>query len=215
MRAPKNEATGTSGESEVLAQFERLGWGGVIDSRHDTGTDLYLRPRDARRYELGAVMGAQVKTGPSYFKSPQKDAEGTIAGWWFAEDDREHFDYWLRHALPHVVILRDQDKNLSFWVHVTPEQVVSTGKGAKILVPVSQTVDADHNEALSDVALTQLPTPTWDGTAWTGAVHLASVDEVRHALITPRLIAPHPNLAPRHLGSTSVSTLNGYRELAT
>lgn len=32
MRAPKNEATGTSGESEVLAQFERLGWGGVIDS---------------------------------------------------------------------------------------------------------------------------------------------------------------------------------------
>lgn len=64
MRAPKNEATGTSGESEVLAQFERLGWGGVIDSRHDTGTDLYLRPRDARRYELGAVMGAQVKTGP-------------------------------------------------------------------------------------------------------------------------------------------------------
>lgn len=196
MRAPKNEATGTSGESEVLAQFERLGWGGVIDSRHDTGTDLYLRPRDTRRYELGAVMGSQVKTGSSYFKSPQKDAEGTITGWWFAEDDREHFDYWVRHALPHVVILRDQDRNLSFWVHVKPERVVSTGKGAKILVPASQTVDADHNEALADVALTQLPTPTWDGTAWTGAVHLAPVDEVRHALITPRLIAPHPNLNP-------------------
>ena len=196
MRAPANEATGTSGESEVLAQFERLGWGGVLDSRHDTGTDLYLRPRDARRYELGAVMGAQVKTGPSYFKSPQKDAEGTITGWWFAEDDREHFDYWLHHALPHVVILRDQDRNLSLWVHVTPERVVSTGKGAKILVPASQTVDEDHNEQLSDVALTQLPTPTWDGTAWTGAVHLAPDDGVRHALITPRLIAPHRNLDP-------------------
>lgn len=196
MRAPTNEATGTSGESEVLAQFERLGWGGVIDSRHDTGTDLYLRPRDARRYELGAVMGVQVKTGSSYFKSPQKDAEGTITGWWFAEDDREHFDYWLRHALPHVVILRDQDRNISFWVHVTAERVVPTGKGAKILVPVSQTVDEDHNEQLSDVALTQLPTPTWDGTAWTGAVHLAPDDGVRHALITPRLIAPHRNLDP-------------------
>lgn len=196
MRAPKNEATGSSGESEVLAQFERLGWGGVIDSRHDTGTDLYLRPRDARRYELGAVMGAQVKTGPSYFNSPKKDADGTIIGWWFAEDDREHFDYWLRHALPHVVILRDQDRNLSHWVHITPERVVSTGKGAKVLVPASHLVDADHNEALSDVALTQLPNPTWDGTAWTGAVHLSPADEIRHALITPRLIAPHPNLAP-------------------
>lgn len=196
MRAPKNEATGTSGESEVLAQFERLGWGGVIDSRHDTGTDLYLRPRDARRYELGAVMGAQVKTGPSYFNSPKKDAAGTITGWWFAEDDREHFDYWLGHALPHVVILRAQDGDVSYWAHVTPKHVVATGKGAKILVPVSQTVDVDHNEALSDVALTQLPAPTWDGTAWTGAVHLAPADEIRHALITPRLIAPHPNLAP-------------------
>ncbi|MET4901581.1 MULTISPECIES: DUF4365 domain-containing protein [Paenarthrobacter] len=195
MRAPKNEATGTSGESEVLAQFERLGWGGVVDSRHDTGTDLYLRPRDARRYELGAVMGAQVKTGPSYFTSPQKDTDGTITGWWFTEADREHFDYWLRHALPHVVVLRDQEKNLSYWVHVTPERVVSTGKGAKILLPTSQTVDSDNNQALSDVALTQLATPTWDGTAWTGAVHLPPEDEIRHALITPRLIAPHPNLA--------------------
>jgi hypothetical protein len=196
VRAPKNEATGTSGESEVLAQFERLGWGGVIDSRHDTGTDLYLRPRDARRYELGAVMGAQIKTGPSYFGSPQKDTDGEIIGWWFAEDDREHFDYWLRHALPHVVILRDQDRSRSYWVHVTPERVVSTGKGAKILVPASQFIDVDQNEALSDVALTQLPTPSWDGTAWTGAVHLSPTEEIRHALITPRLIAPHPNLTP-------------------
>lgn len=93
------------------------------------------------------------------------------------------------------MILRDQEKNLSHWVHVTPERVVSTGKGAKILVPATQTVDPDHNEALSDVALTQLAAPTWDGTAWTGAVHLSPADEIRHALITPRLIAPHPNLA--------------------
>lgn len=44
------------------------------------------------------MMGAQVKTGPSYFNSPKKDADGTITGWWFAEDDREHFDYWLRRC---------------------------------------------------------------------------------------------------------------------
>ncbi len=195
MRAPKNEATGTSGESEVLAQFERLGWGGVIDSRHDVGTDLYLRPRDARRYELGAVMGAQVKTGPTSFDTPQKDADGEATGWWFS-DHRDHFDYWLRHALPHVLILRNQDTCLSYWVHITPERVISTGKGAKIFVPASQTVDAEHNEALADVALTQLPSPNWDGTAWTGAVHLSPAQEIRHALITPRLIAPHPNLRP-------------------
>ncbi|MFF2243287.1 DUF4365 domain-containing protein [Arthrobacter sp. NPDC058130] len=199
MRAPRNEATGTSGESEVLAQFERLGWGGLIDSRHDTGTDLYLRPRDARRFELGVVMGVQVKTGPSHFTAPKRDAQGDISGWWFAEDNRNHFDYWLRHALPHLLILRDQNKEKSFWVHVTPERVVSTGKGAKIFVPASQTVDVDHNQALSEVALTQLETSSWEGTAWTGAVNLSSGDEIRYALITPRLIAPHPNLGPRSI----------------
>lgn len=195
MRAPKNEATGTSGESEVLAQFERLGWAGTIDSRHDTGTDLYVRPRDARRYELGVMMGAQIKTGASYFNSPEKGADGMITGWWFA-DDYEHFNYWLRHALPHVVILHDQNRNVSYWAHITSDHVIRTGKSAKILVRASQTVDMDHNEALIDVALTQLPTPTWDGTAWTGAAHITPDEEIRHALITPRLIAPHPDLSP-------------------
>ncbi|MDJ0314578.1 DUF4365 domain-containing protein [Arthrobacter sp. H35-D1] len=199
MRAPKNESTGTSGESEVLAQFERLGWAGSIDGRHDTGTDLYLRPRDARRYELGAVMGAQVKTGVSYFNSPQKDAEGIVTGWWFAEDSHVHFDYWLRHALPHLVILRDQASNVSYWVHITNERVVSTGKGAKILVPASQLIDADQIVALSDIALTQLPSPNWHGTAWAGVVNLSPSDEIRHALITPRLVAPHPNLLPESI----------------
>ncbi len=196
MRAPRNEATGTSGESEVLAQFERLGWAGVIDSRHDTGTDLYLRPRDARRYELGAVMGAQVKTGPSYFSSPNKAPDGTTIGWWFDKADRDHFNYWVRHALPHVLILRDQETNRSYWVQVTSDRVISTGEGAKILVPASQTIDNEHNDSLSDVALTQLPSPALNGTAWTGAVRLSPADEIRHALITPRLIAPHPNLSP-------------------
>ena len=98
----------------MLAEFERLAWAGVIDSRHDTGTDLRLRPQDARRYEIGAVMGAQVKTGWSHFASSQRDAGGVITGWRFAESDLEHFDCWLNHALPHAVILRDQQRNTSF-----------------------------------------------------------------------------------------------------
>lgn len=195
MRAPKNQATGTSGETEVLAEFERLGWAGWVESRHDTGTDLYLRPRDDRRFELGVMMGAQVKTGKTFFQYTERDAAGETTGWWF-RTDQEHFDYWLHHALPHVVILRDQAKDTSYWVHVTPDRVVPTGKGAKILVPASQIIDSRCNGQLTTVALTQLPTPTWDGTAWTGARNLSPSDEIRHALITPRLIAPHPNLAP-------------------
>jgi len=198
MRASQNEATGTSGESEVQAEFERLGWGVVPDSRHDTGTDLFLRPRDPRRFELGVIMGAQVKTGPSWFESPHRDNEGAIDGWWFAEGDRRHFDYWIGHAVPHVLILRNQYEDTSYWVHVTASAVLSTGRGAKILVPRSQTVGMGDNDALTEVALTQLPTTTWEGSAWSGAKVLPR-DRVRHALVAPRLIAPHPNAKPAEL----------------
>ena len=30
MRAPKNEATGTAGQSFVKGQFENLGWGALV-----------------------------------------------------------------------------------------------------------------------------------------------------------------------------------------
>ena len=79
MRAPKNEATGTSGESEVKAEFERLGWGVMSGSEHDLGTDLLLLPRDERRFDLGTALGAQVKTGPSQFSNEYK-VDGKIAG---------------------------------------------------------------------------------------------------------------------------------------
>lgn len=195
MRAPQNEATGTSGESEVQAEFERLGWGVVMDSRHDTGTDLLLRPRDPRRFEMGVIMGAQVKTGPSHFGSPRKSDDGTVDGWWFAQANREHFDYWITHAVPHILVLRDQEAGRSYWAHVTSDSVVSTGQGAKILVPRTQTIDTAHQGSLTAVALTQLPDSNWEGSAWSGAVVVPD-DRIRHALIAPRLIAPHPNAKP-------------------
>lgn len=195
MRAPRNEATGTSGETEVLAQFERLGWAGVVDSRHDTGTDLFLRPRDRRRFELGVLIGAQVKTGPSWFESPHRDGDGAVDGWWFSDGDREHVDYWTTHTLPQILVLRDQNVGESYWVHVTNEAVVPTGRGSKVLVPRNQTVDEDHRDALTAVAMTQIPPVAWEGSAWSGAVVLPR-DRIRNAMIAPRLIVPHPNATP-------------------
>ena len=192
----------------MLAEFQKLGWAGLIDDRHDTGTDLYLRPRDSRRFELGVVMGAQVKTGVSYFSSPHVDAQGETAGWWYKESDRRHFDYWIRHALPHVLILRDQEKQRSYWVQVTAERVESTGKGARILVPANQTVDEPQNQRLSDVALTQLPAPTFDGSVWTGALGLSALERIRYAMIAPRLIAPHRNLSPATISGTEALAMH-------
>lgn len=195
MRAPTNEATGTSGQSIVKAQFERLRWGAVLNSEHDLGTDLWLMARDTRRFELGALVGAQVKSGISWFGEPEV-VDGSVVGWWFRESDHDHFAYWTDHSVPHIVVLNRPSDDKSFWVHVTPSRVVPTGKGRKILVPADATIDEDHLDELLDVAMSHAQFPQWQGSVWEHGQDLPETSVLRFALMTPRLVAPHPNNRP-------------------
>jgi hypothetical protein len=192
MRASHQEQTGGAGQSEVMADFERLGWGVAENTRHDLGTDLFVMARDERLFDLGLVVGVQVKSGDSYFDRPASQA-GQVIGWWFRDDDRSHVDAWLAHGLPHLIVLHDLGTRVSYWEHVTPDVVVSTGKGAKVLVPKTKTIDEKHRLALLEVAATLRPPAAWEGSAWTGAGSLRPQDLLRHALVVPRLVAPHPN----------------------
>lgn len=193
MRASHQEQVGSAGVSEVSADFERLGWGVAENTRHDLGTDLFIMARDERLFDLGLVVGVQVKAGPRYFREPSHDTEGKLTGWWFRDDNRSHVDAWLSHGLPHLIVLHDVGTRTSYWQHVTADNVVGTGKGAKVLVPESNRVDAQHRQALLEVAATVRPAVAWEGSAWTEVASLAPKDLMRHALVVPRLIAPHAN----------------------
>lgn len=194
MRASEQEQTGGAGASEVSAAFERLGWGPVENNRHDLGTDLFVQVRDERGYDLGLIVGAQVKTGPSYFTEPERDATGRCSGWWYRDSDRSHVDAWLSHSLPHLIVLHDLQTRTSYWAHVTLATVISTGKGAKVFVPCTQTVDVAHRDALLAVAGAHAPGVSWEGSVWSGGQSLLPRDQLRYALLVPRLIAPHPNM---------------------
>ena len=60
-------------------------------------------------------------------------------------------------------------------------------------MPTANTVDDTHREALLAVAGTLRSRVAWEGSAWAGAASLVQRDLLRHALIVPRIIAPHPN----------------------
>lgn len=174
----------------------RLHWGVAPNPiEHDLGTDLWLMARDARRFDLGALVGAQVKSGESWFKSPKRADSGHVVGWWFSDSDGKHFKYWKDHNVPHILVLHDPKSGTSYWVRITAEKFESTGKGSKILVPANQTIDEEHLPALLDVALGQRKPSQWEGSAFRGNEPILRPDRLRHALLTPRLIAPHPNLA--------------------
>jgi hypothetical protein len=174
MRASKEEQTGGAGISEVSAAFERLGWGVVENARHDLGTDLFAAARDERLFDLGLFVGIQVKAGPSYFREPSRDSSNDeMLGWWFRDRDRSHVDSWVKSGVPHLLVLHDLDARVSYWVHVTAEVVVGTGKGAKVLVPAANTVDDAHRDSL--LAVQQRPGLRWRGRAARGPVRPRSL----------------------------------------
>jgi hypothetical protein len=193
MRASKRGQTGAAGVSAVSGAFERIGWGVVENSRHDVGTDLFVMARDLRLWDLGLVVGVQVKSGPTRFQQKKRDATGEVVGWWFSDRNRNHVDAWISHGLPHLLVLHDFATQGCYWVHITADAVVSTGKGVKILVLRAHTIDDAHRDALMQIAATLRPPMAWEGTAWTGAANLPPCDLLRYALIVPRLVAPHPN----------------------
>ncbi len=183
------------GVDAISLDFRRIHWSPVVNSRGDLGTDLFVQVRDERRFSLGLMVGAQAKAGSTWFEKPVYDADGALIGWWFYEPDKRHFDEWVEHGLPHLVVLHDLERRCSYWVHVTAGNVESTGKGCKVLVPVDQTIDAAHADDLIKVAATMRQGVPLQGTAWVaGALPIGPGSVLRHALIAPRLVAPHPNL---------------------
>ena len=194
MRASEQESTGSAGVSIVCSKFEMIGWAPARNEAHDLGTDLLVAARDLRRFDRGLIVGVQVKSGSSWFERPQVGENGEVAGWWYRESGTGHFENWVMHGLPHLLVLHDLEDNVSYWAHVAAEAVKTTGRGCKILVPKDQTIDRDHADALFAVASNQRAAPALEGTAlWDTPRVLAPQRRLRYALIAPRLVAPHPN----------------------
>ncbi len=130
-RATRQEQSGGIGAHEVSANFERIGWAPVPNHEHDLGTDLLIRVRDDRLFEKDLLVGAQVKGGASYFDSDERSDDGEVIGWWYTEPNTKHFDDWVCHPLPHLIVLHDLEDRVSYWEHVTAERVSITGVGCK------------------------------------------------------------------------------------
>ncbi|MGW5738948.1 MULTISPECIES: DUF4365 domain-containing protein [Streptomyces] len=210
VRASTQEQTGTIGANEVAANFERINWGPVPNSYHDLGTDLLVQARDARLFDRGLLVGVQVKGGSSFFAEPETNPEtGNVTGWWYRENTVSHFDDWVCHDLPHLLVLHDIATRISYWKHVTSDQVTITGKGAKILIPRNQTIDRAHTDELLEVAASRRAIISHEGSLWAqGANSIAPARRLRYALIAPRIIAPHRNAGhDQEIGSLEAISL--------
>ncbi|MFF2347674.1 DUF4365 domain-containing protein [Pseudarthrobacter sp. NPDC058119] len=193
MRQPDRVQRGDIGETAVELFFKQLGWGPLSTSSQDLGTDLLIQLRTEELVDLGLLLGAQVKTGSSWFEE-----SGTVdgrEGWWYRESSMSHADYWSNHHVPHILILQSEDcTTIRVWAVLDQKTIKATGQGFKVFVPADQRLDRSFLRRWIELAEKARESLVLEGSRWSFSVaELPETEWARHALIVPRLVAPHPN----------------------
>lgn len=93
----------------------------------------------------GRLVALALKAGTAYFREP-------VTGGWLFRGDNAHLLYWLGHSLPVVILLYDPGPGVTYWAHVTPDAVMYTRQGWKILIPSNQVLRPDARQAFSVIS---------------------------------------------------------------
>jgi len=157
------------GVSQFEGAISTFGWAFHGHDTIDFGIDGHVETCDVAGDPSGAHVAVQIKGGPSEFDEPSP------YGWWFRFEAR-HYRYWTGYCLPVYVVLVDINTGEFYWQRVTPDRIVSTGKGWKIEISRSNDSSAAERQ-------------------W----HLEAGGQLDEALARAELVAQFlpPNVAPK------------------
>ncbi|MBK9631967.1 MAG: DUF4365 domain-containing protein [Saprospiraceae bacterium] len=92
----------------------------------DMGIDAHIELVEEGN-PLGKLIALQIKTGESYFYEKEKSFTFYL--------DETHYNYWVNHSLPVILIGHIPERNITLWQYVDRNNVEKTTKGWKIEIP--------------------------------------------------------------------------------
>lgn len=95
----------------------------------DYGIDAQIETIE-NGYATGKLIAAQIKSGSSYFDETTSDSI-------IYRGERKHYDYWLNHSLPVIIVLYNPDNDTCYWNVVNLKTATLTTKNWKIEIPFS------------------------------------------------------------------------------
>lgn len=99
----------------------------------DYGVDAQIETIE-NGYATGKLIAVQIKSGESYFE--ETTSEGIVF-----RGERKHYDYWLNHSLPVIIVLYNPKNDKCYWNIVNSETATLTSKNWKIEVPFSNLLE--------------------------------------------------------------------------
>jgi hypothetical protein len=124
-------------------RFAQLGWFCRESVSPDYGIDVFVETADTDGRPNGRLLGVQVKSGSSYLAA---------SGGGIVYVDQSHVDYWSGFSLPVIVVVYNPDADVMYWEVVTSETIEETDTRWKVVVPATQTLDADALLRLASIA---------------------------------------------------------------
>lgn len=95
----------------------------------DYGIDAQIETIE-EGYPTGKLIAVQIKSGESFFSEITSDSI-------IYRGERKHYDYWLNHSLPVIIVLYDPTNDECYWNVVNPKTATLTKKNWKIEIPFS------------------------------------------------------------------------------
>lgn len=109
----------------------------------DYGIDAIIETKN-KNYLSGKMIAVQIKSGDSYF-SEIKDGSVIFRG------DSKHYDYWINHSLPVIIVLYSPSSGKCIWESFNKETTTKLRSGWKIEIPCQQTLE-NSKDKLYDLA---------------------------------------------------------------
>lgn len=190
---------GNAGEALFKNYLGRQKWIANKASDDDRGTDLIVF-LDATNRGQFATLGFQVKT-PDRIEF--KNTRDKRYGYTYRESKKEaakHFPYWVNHDVPHLLIVQTEDESIRLWQYLDRRHVQKTsGGGLKVFIPATQIVGVKPPQEWLTLASRRATQRFEAITRWEAGQggQIPPEDQVRFALLVPRLVAAHPNQGAR------------------
>ena len=123
----------------------------------DYGIDAHIETVNPK-YASGKLVALQIKTGSSYF-TETKNNSIVFRG------ELKHYEYWLRHSLPVILVLYNPETNECIWEHINSKTAKRTRTAWIIYVPrnndlsksksLIETIAEHHLDCILDKELSQ------------------------------------------------------------
>lgn len=121
---------------------------GLIFRRQETidlGIDAQIEFLQEDRKGTGRLLAIQIKCGLSFFN--EKNDEGFIY-----RGELKHYNYWINHSLPVLLIICHPITREVYWVHVTRANTKILSKSWKIIIPFNNRLDSKSKNQLKSIA---------------------------------------------------------------